>query len=107
MNEEEVGLIIDIPATEHRPTLLELEDFSSLEVRAPAELSSAAIGAALDGREAGAEHVWIPAETLRRLAGDVDASWHGSFDAMLAKVEPHGWYDAGTGLVKAHVVRGG
>ena len=39
---------------------------------------------------------------LRALATR-SAAWDAAFDAMLAKVEPYGWYDSATARGKAHV----
>ena len=39
---------------------------------------------------------------LRALATR-SAAWDAAFDAMLAKVEPYGWYDWATARGKAHV----
>src|SRR5689334_15663665 len=97
-------MIVEIE-TGREARLLERDDFSALAVRAGPATPTAAVAAALGGREAEEDHVWIPAEGLRALAAPADDDWETSFRAMLAKVEPFGWYDAGSGHVKAHVER--
>lgn len=50
------------------------------------------------------DHAWVEAGVLRQLAeGRVHGKWGEDFDHMLAKGAKHGWYDAATNEIKAHV----
>jgi hypothetical protein len=94
----QLAIALDGPAA-----LEQQDDFKGLKVVVdPAEQLSRVVGllSAVEADEA--DHLWIPADTLRDLAVR-SADWDSAFDAMLAKVEPYGWYDAATGRVKAHV----
>jgi hypothetical protein len=52
------------------------------------------------------EHVWIPVELLRSLAGDAaDQAWEESLAGMLEFAGSRGWVDAETGAIRAHVER--
>lgn len=86
-------------------TLDEQDDFKGLKVTLdPADTLARALEVlgAVEADEA--DHVWIPAGALRALAAR-SADWDAAFAAMLAKVEPFGWYDSAAGRVKAHVER--
>ena len=85
--------------------LEEQEDMKALKVAAGAGVSGAELLAALGATPAAEpDHLWIPAPALRALAVR-SAAWDSAFAAMLAKVEPFGWYDAAQDAVKAHVDR--
>ena len=85
--------------------LAEQDDFKGLKVTLTAGGTLARALALLGASEAAeADHIWIPADALRALAVR-SADWDASFAAMLAKVEPYGWYDPATARVKAHVER--
>ena len=76
-----VGIALEGPAV-----LTEQDSFDGLKVTlAAGDTIAGALGllGAVEAAEAG--HVWIPA------------------DAMLAKVEPYGWYDPAAARVKTHV----
>jgi len=50
------------------------------------------------------DHAWVPAAFVREMAaGRVHGSWAEGFDNMLEKGAKHGWYNADTGEIKAHV----
>jgi hypothetical protein len=52
------------------------------------------------------EHVWVPVETLRELAGDAaTAAWEESLLSMLEFARSRGWVDEETGALRAHVER--
>ena len=84
-------------------SLDEQDNFKGLKVTlAAGDTAARALGllGAVEADEA--DHVWIPAAALRALAtGSPD--WDAAFDAMLAKVEPYGWYESATARVKAHI----
>ncbi|MDB5829980.1 MAG: hypothetical protein JWQ73_4200 [Variovorax sp.] len=47
---------------------------------------------------------WVAQAALRALgAQGRDPAWSTALDAMVEKARPHGWIDAGTGAIKAHV----
>lgn len=86
-------------------TLTGEDDFTGLKVTLTAGDTLARALALLGAVEAAeADHIWIPADALRALATR-SADWDTAFTAMLAKVEPYGWYDPATARVKAHVER--
>lgn len=98
-------MIVEIAPGADAATLVAQDDFKALKVvAAPGEDETRIL--ALLQAEAAAEagHLWIPAETLRRLASR-SSEWDMAFAAMLAKVEPFGWYDAAGDKVKAHIER--
>lgn len=104
---QEQQVIIDT-RTEAGPALDDRDDFTNLKLVAAQDASLFDVAHLLDARvdeDETTEHVWVAAAVLRRLAGDVPAEWHENFDAMLAKVEPFGWYDSAAGAVKCHVER--
>jgi hypothetical protein len=53
------------------------------------------------------EHIWVPAELVRRLAGSTgapaDAEWDQSFAAMIDYARSRGWYDETTATIRAHL----
>lgn len=50
------------------------------------------------------DHCWILAGVVRELAdGRVHGTWSEDFDRMLEHGKKKGWYDAGSGEIKAHV----
>lgn len=96
-------IVVIAPAGPAR--LAEQNDFKGLKVTLTSgdtvERALALLGA-VEAVEA--DHIWIPADALRALATR-SADWDAAFAAMLAKVEPYGWYDSVTARVKAHVER--
>ena len=85
--------------------LEEQENLKALKVAAGAGVTDAELLAALGAASAAEpDHLWIPAAALRALAVR-SAEWDAAFAAMLAKVEPFGWYDAQQDAVKAHIER--
>lgn len=48
-------------------------------------------------------HIWIPAGTIRALAGAQSAEWDTQFRAMLRTVERVGWYDGHADAVRVHI----
>jgi hypothetical protein len=48
------------------------------------------------------EHIWVPAELVRRLAGSADAEWHRSFATMIDYARSRGWYDEPTATIRGH-----
>jgi hypothetical protein len=93
-----VAIALNGPAS-----LAEQDNFKGLKVTlAAGDTVARALGllGAVEADEA--DHVWIPADALRALATR-SADWDAAFAAMLAKVEPYGWYDPATARVKAHV----
>jgi hypothetical protein len=95
-----------VAVTLNGPAVLEEQaDFKGLKVTLdPADTLARALEllGAVEADEA--DHVWIPADGLRALAVR-SADWDAAFAAMLAKVEPFGWYDSAAARVKAHVER--
>ena len=98
-------MIVEIAAGAGAATLVAQDDFKGLKVVTATREDDARVLALL-GAEPAAEpdHLWLPADALRHLATR-SPQWDLAFDAMLAKVEPFGWYDAATGKVKAHIER--
>lgn len=98
-------MIVTVPAT--GPARLDEQgDFKALKVAADPGAPDARVLDALGATAADEPgHVWIPAARLRGLAAPADG-WEEAFAAMLAKVEPYGWYDRTRDAVKAHVERG-
>jgi len=93
-----------VAVSQNRPATLEEQDsFKCLKVMlGPAAAPDRALHLLEADDAAESDHLWIPASLLRNLATR-SAEGDAAFDAMLAKVEPFGWYDAATGRVKAHV----
>src|SRR5574338_1704780 len=47
---------------------------------------------------------WVSEAALRKVSGLAnDRAWQDGLTAMIAKAAPHGWVDAASGAVKAHV----
>lgn len=47
---------------------------------------------------------WVAEQTLRQWPALKDsAEWQQALTAMIEKARPHGWIDAATGAIKAHV----
>lgn len=52
----------------------------------------------------GSEVAWIATATVEGLAKRCGGEWKQSFDAMLEKVRPFGWYSHERRMIRAHVV---
>lgn len=97
---------IDLDMTEPVPTpqLLQPSDFTSFKVvvhgidRIRARSALASVASWVDE-----DHVAVPADTLRSLAGDaaLDAAWEDGFAKMLAYAATKGWMV--DGAIRAHV----
>lgn len=98
-------MIVEIAPGAATAALAAQDDFKGLKVVTAAGEDDARVRALLGAEPAAeADHLWIPADALRALAVR-SPEWDTAFDAMLAKVEPYGWYDAAARRVKAHVER--
>lgn len=52
----------------------------------------------------GEDTAWVSQAALLALSSrEGDPAWLQAFDAMLDKARPHGWVDASTGAIRAHV----
>ncbi|MER6979207.1 hypothetical protein [Streptomyces carpinensis] len=86
------------------PELVAPEDFTALKVVVQGDRDEALRRLRRAGVTGGAEHVWIPAELLRTLAGRaVDPGWEASLSRMIAYALGRGWYDEERGAIRAHL----
>ncbi|GGJ35185.1 hypothetical protein [Streptomyces brasiliensis] len=86
------------------PELVAPEDFTALKVVVDGDRDEALRRLGRAGVTGDGEHVWIPAELLRTLAGRaVDSDWEASLSGMIAYALSRGWYDERRGAVRAHL----
>ena len=102
-------MFITVDTQTGRIALAEADDFQAFHVVAmPTDAADETVGQALgnDGAFAGADHVWITVEAVRRMAsGAASAEWAASFDAMLGDATSNGWMSEDGVCIRAHIQR--
>jgi hypothetical protein len=104
-------VIVRVDTAAGTVVLDERDAFTAFKVVAPAGADEAAVATALgvDGRVAGAGHVWVRAAAVEGWAaagGAVDDAWRAGFAKMLDYAGTKGWTDASGEFVQAHIEHG-
>jgi hypothetical protein len=102
-----VYIHVDLSAPPASPQLRDPDTFTEFKVvvaNADDHRDAVWSAAARVGRVGDAEHVFVDAGILERLAGGrvQDEAWRRGFTAMIAFAEEHGWIGE-EGAVRAHV----
>jgi tryptophanase len=86
------------------PELVAPEDFTTLKVVVDGDRDEALRRLREAGVTGDAEHVWIPVDLLRSLAGGaVNPAWEASMSGMVAYALARSWYDEQEAAVRAHI----
>jgi hypothetical protein len=86
------------------PELVAPEDFTALNVVVDGDRDEVLRRLGRVGVTGDGEHVWIPVELLRTLAGcAVNSDWEASLTGMIAYALSRGWYDERREAVRAHL----
>jgi len=88
------------------PELIEPWDFKRFKLRAPRTLSQADVAQKLQNiaKLASEDAVWVQEGALRQMGEAAgDPAWQEQVTAMIAKAGAHGWVDAATGAIRAHI----
>lgn len=87
-------------------TLQDPWDFRRFKLSASRALSQAEVAAKLQNiaRLASEDAVWVQESALRQMGEAAgDPAWQEQVTAMIAKAGAHGWVDAATGAIRAHI----
>ncbi len=86
------------------PVVTGVDDLTSLDVLAPAEIPAAALPDRLGslGTVEG-DHAWLDVDRLRERGRPDDEQWVAGFEGMLGYAAGQGWLDASGTAVRAHL----